>query len=177
MTQLRTDISDELWAAIRPARARGRWWISVTVVAVIVAALAGWVLGAFHPRAELAWNQSTIDGKVMVIHATIVNGGQLPVRISDLHIDQPGFSLVGWRLGDSDATAVPPGQQIGHLSLGGNELRQLMLYVDVDCAKVVARTRIEAAVQGPLVHRTQTMSLNDAAVLRYYCPGHTISDF
>jgi hypothetical protein len=153
MTQLRTDISDELWAAIRPARARGRWWISVTVVAVIVAALAGWVLGAFHPRAELAWNQSTID------------------------IDQPGFSLVGWRLGDSDATAVPPGQQIGHLSLGGNELRQLMLYVDVDCAKVVARTRIEAAVQGPLVHRTQTMSLNDAAVLRYYCPGHTISDF
>lgn len=171
MTELRAGISDELWNQIQPPHARGRWWISLTVALVLLAALASWIGGAFHPRVAFVANQTSISNHVMLINATIANESQLPLSVEALAIDEPGFTLRAWRMGETINPAVPPREPLEHFSLGRNQSRQLVLYVAIDCSAITSAMELRATLAGPVVHRVQTLKPADQIPLGFFCPG------
>jgi hypothetical protein len=168
--QVTTEISDDLWERIAPPRARGRWWISMSVLIVVVAGFAGWLAGAFHPRVGITPNETTVEAGVVVIRATIDNEGPLPLHLNGVSIDQPGYRLISAHNGDL-ATARPPvGQRLGRVRLGSQPRSvQVVLVVAIDCAAIRSPLSLHASLSGLLVHRVQTVNLGADLAPHEYC--------
>ena len=86
----RTWLSDELWAQVRPPRARFRVTISVAVLVVAVGALVLSQIGFFHPRIGASYNEATVNGNRLIVVLSLYNSAQIPVRVTGFRAAQPG---------------------------------------------------------------------------------------
>ena len=168
-------LSDELWAQIRPRRARGQFAVSASLAILAFLGIAAWWIGAFHTDFGGRGIEATATrGTVLVVVAQIENTKRLPVHVTTLRDSQPGLRLIAASAGASLDAPIPPSTKISPFTLSYLQRATVTLFYDVDCARITQPLRIEVGTDHLVGNQTSTITLDEAVLpaLHQMCPGY-----
>jgi hypothetical protein len=176
----RTWLSDELWAELRPPRARFRNTISVAILVAVVGALVLSQIGFFHSRISASYDEASARGNRLVVVLTLYDTAQIPVRVTGLRAAQPGARIVSARINSvfppTADNAAPDGSSIAPFTVHANNHTETVTIVYVlDCAKLRPPLRVNIGTHSLFGNQTSTSTLysSTSAPLKQVCPGTT----
>jgi len=173
-----TWLSDELWAQVRPPRARFRNTISLGLVVAVVGALVLSQLGFFHPRLGASFDGVTAKGDRLIVVLSLYDSGQRPVRVSGFRAAQPGARIVSTRLNGAFPPVVdspaPDGTSAAPFTVHTQHNETVTLVYVIDCAKVHFPLRVDIGTRTFFGNQTSTATLDSSAggPLSEVCTSH-----
>lgn len=170
-------LSDDLWAQVRPPRARFRVTISIAVLVAAVGALVLSQIGFFHARIGASYDDATIRGNRLVVVLSLYNSAQLPVRVTGFRAAQPGAEIVSTRFSGVFAPAPdnpgPDGARISPFTMHAEHSDTVTVVYVLDCAKLHPPLRVNIGTRTFFGNQTTTATLDSATSgpLKQVCAG------
>ncbi len=176
-------LSDELWAQVRPPRARFRVTISVAVIVIAVGALVLSEIGFFHPRVSASYDEATANGARLTVVLSLYDSAQVPVRVTGFRAAQPGARIVSAHFNgvypvEPEDNPAPDGTRVAPFSVHQEGAATVTVVYQLDCAKLRAPLRVNIETRGFFGNQTSTATLDTltsgtsiSGPLKQVCPG------
>jgi len=163
----RTWLSDELWAQIRPPRARFRKTISVAVLVAVVGAAVLSQIGFFHSRVGASFDEASARGNRLVVVLSLYNSAQVPVRVTGFRAAQPGARIVSTRLNSAlpptPDNPAPDGARVAPFTVHTGHLETVTIVYLIDCAKLRLPLRVNIGTRTFFGNQTSTATLDSSS--------------
>jgi hypothetical protein len=161
----RTWLNDELWAQVRPPRARFRVTISAAVLVVAIGALVLSQIGFFHPRVSASYNEASANGSRLTVVLSLYDSAQVPVRVTGFRAAQPGARIVSARFNGEFPLAAaqspaPDGARVTPFTVHEGQLETVTIVYQLDCAKLRAPLRVDIGTRSLFGDQTSTATLD-----------------
>jgi hypothetical protein len=174
----RTWLNDELWAQVRPARARFRVTISAAVLVVAVGAVVLSQIGFFHPRVGASYNEASVNGSRLTVLLSLYDSAQVPVRVTGFRAAQPGAQIISARFNGAfppapDMNPAPDGASVAAFTVHEEQLETVTVVYLLDCAKLRPPLRVNIETRSFFGKQTSTATLDSATSgpLKQACAG------
>ena len=165
-------LSDELWAQIRPPRARLQITASVAVVVLVAVSVAAWYAGIFHSQLDARPNIAAARGDVLAMTVELANDSNVAVHITGVRDHQQGVEFVGADLAAAPADSAVT-TKLPALTIPADGSRHITVYYRIDCGLIKPPLRLQIGTSWLVGHQTVGATLSGAAVpaLRQLCPS------